>query len=161
LQTLDINKWLTLIANFGVIAGILILAVEVRQNQQSLDEANVLNRLSASAATLDSYDRFRTMLIENKEVAQIWERGLNGESLDPIDTNRFHQLCSSNIWNQVVAYERYLALGREDSAIGTANSIRSRIEANIGFREHWHLQKNGMRDVGFGFFVDAVEGSAG
>jgi len=75
LQPLDINKWLTLIANFGVIAGILFLVIEVRQNQESFNEANMISRLSASSATLEAYESFRTMLIQDKEIAQIWDRG--------------------------------------------------------------------------------------
>lgn len=158
MQPLDINKWLTLIANFGVIAGILFLAVEVRQNQESINEANMISRLSASSATLEAYDGFRAMLIQDKEIAQIWDSGLKGESLDPIDALRFRRLCQSSIWNSVVAYERYLAIGREDSAIATAEGVKSRIETRIGFRECWDVIEIGIRRVGFGFFVEAVEG---
>lgn len=75
MQPLDINKWLTLIANFGVIAGILFLVIEVRQNQESFNEANMISRLLASSATLEAYESFRTMLIQDKEIAQIWDRG--------------------------------------------------------------------------------------
>jgi len=159
LQSADINKWLTLVANFGVIAGILFLAVEVRQNQESLNEANVISRLSASAATLEAYDGFRTMLIQDREIAQLWDSGLQGASLDPIDAQRFQRLCESHVWNLVVAYERYIAIGREDSAIDTAGQVRSNIEAYIGYRECWQIIENGIREVGCGFFIETVEGS--
>ena len=33
-----LNQWLTLLANFGVVAGIVFLAVEIRQNQALLEQ---------------------------------------------------------------------------------------------------------------------------
>ncbi len=33
----NLNRWLTLVANFAVIAGILFLAIEIRQNTQQLE----------------------------------------------------------------------------------------------------------------------------
>ena len=33
----SVNKWLTLAANFGVIAGILFLAIELNQNNELLE----------------------------------------------------------------------------------------------------------------------------
>jgi hypothetical protein len=36
MKTEKLNQWLTLIANFGVIAGIAFLAVEIRQNTEAL-----------------------------------------------------------------------------------------------------------------------------
>ena len=52
-----LNRWLTLGANVGVIAGIIILAVEIRQNTDSLDESRRLaaaNAYQARATTSSS-----------------------------------------------------------------------------------------------------------
>ncbi len=38
----NVNKWLTLVANFGVVAGIIFLAIEVRQNQELLERDHAL-----------------------------------------------------------------------------------------------------------------------
>ena len=46
-----VNKWLTLAANIGVIAGIIFLALEIRQN--------------TTVAQLEAYNRFVEGIIEN------------------------------------------------------------------------------------------------
>ena len=38
----NVNKWLTLVANFGVVAWIIFLAIEVRQNQELLERDHAL-----------------------------------------------------------------------------------------------------------------------
>ncbi len=45
-----LNRWLTLGANFGVLVGIIFLAIEIRQNTESQEEARRL----AAANTFDS-----------------------------------------------------------------------------------------------------------
>lgn len=37
-----LNRWLTLVSNFAVIAGIVFLAIELRQNTQQLDRAALI-----------------------------------------------------------------------------------------------------------------------
>ena len=97
------------------------------------------------------------MLIQDREIAEIWDSGLKGELLDPIDAQRFFNLCQSDLWNSVVSYERYLAIGREDSAIATAGTVYLYIEGNIGYKECWDDYGKEITRMGFGFFVEAVE----
>lgn len=54
-----VNRWLTLAANLGVIAGIGFLAIEISQNTQSLDESR---KLSAAEAYQSRADATREML---------------------------------------------------------------------------------------------------
>ena len=56
----SLNKWLTLAANIGVIAGIAFLAIEVSQNTESLDESR---KLSAAQAYQSRSDSTREMLL--------------------------------------------------------------------------------------------------
>ena len=55
MKKLDVGQMITILANLGVIAGIVFLAVEIRQNQASLDEQNVLNRQASRDAALESF----------------------------------------------------------------------------------------------------------
>jgi hypothetical protein len=48
----NLNKWLTLLANLGVMAGVIFLAIEVRQNQGMLEETNRLNRFQARTGSV-------------------------------------------------------------------------------------------------------------
>lgn len=58
MNTDSLNKWLTLAANLGVIAGIAFLAIEISQNTQSLDETR---KLSAAEAYQSRADATREM----------------------------------------------------------------------------------------------------
>ena len=51
----QLNKWLTLAANIGVIAGIVFLGVEIRQNTQSLQ----VNAYQQLISQIDSMARLR------------------------------------------------------------------------------------------------------
>ena len=51
----QLNKWLTLAANIGVIAGIVFLAIEIRQNTQSLQ----VNAYQQLISQIDSMARLR------------------------------------------------------------------------------------------------------
>ena len=53
------NKWLTLVANFGVVAGIIFLGIEVRQNQVILQDTYRLNRVEARMADVDTFNDLR------------------------------------------------------------------------------------------------------
>jgi len=52
----EINRWLTLLANIGVIAGIVFLALELRQNQSML-MAQTRNEISRTSIELQQANR--------------------------------------------------------------------------------------------------------
>ena len=64
-----INKWMTLVANFGVVAGIIFLGIEIQQN------TNMMQAQSRSAITQNTMSVFAPDL----ETADIIVRGLAGE----------------------------------------------------------------------------------
>ncbi len=49
-----LNQWLGLVANFGVVLGIVFLAIEIQQNTRSLDEDRKYAAASAYQARTDS-----------------------------------------------------------------------------------------------------------
>lgn len=52
----NLNKWMTLGANIGVLAGIVFLALEIRQNSQMM-EAQTRSQISQSVVNLIESDR--------------------------------------------------------------------------------------------------------
>ena len=50
MNTGRMNRWLTLVANISVVAGIIFLAVEIRQNTESIDESRRLGSANAYQA---------------------------------------------------------------------------------------------------------------
>jgi hypothetical protein len=75
-----------LIAAIATIATLVYLALQIRQNTSLL-------RLSETRGIQDDADRWRALLIEHKEVAHIYRRGLTDpDSLDADDRLRFRML---------------------------------------------------------------------
>ena len=153
----SLNRWLTLIANVGVMAGVVFLAMEIGQNQATLDLSNQLSILDARALELQQYNDFRNSIAQSREMAEIWSTGLAGEELDSIDAQRFNRLCVSYIWLSATAYERSMALGRNTTADFTVKLRGELLRDSPGFRRCWQAQKESVRGYGLASYVDAVE----
>ena len=77
----SINKWLTLVANFGVIVGIIFLAVEVNQNNQLMEaEARSIRNSHTGALYV--------LVAENSDIASILVKDLKNEVLTEIENFR-------------------------------------------------------------------------
>ena len=79
----NLNKWLTLIANVGVIAGILFLAYEIRQNTQMMQAAAIQE--STNIAREQLY-----FMAGDSEMARIEKLGDEDPSqLTPVEFQRY------------------------------------------------------------------------
>jgi hypothetical protein len=153
-----LNKWLTLAANIGVLVGIALLVVEVRQNQEILEFDQVLSIQDSADREVDRYTELRMLRIQDKEVAQVWIDGMAGGELDQVDYRRFRDMCQSSIWANTLMYDRSIALGRHITAQGTAESMRRSIDQNPGYAECWKDQRERLKTFwGYSGFVEAVE----
>ena len=158
----QLSEWLTLLANFGVVAGLIFLVIEVRQNQAAIEESNLINRVQARSMEIDQFNDFRAFVSQSEELSRIWVEGSAGQSLNAIDQSRFNMLCLSNVWISVGAYERSLLLDRPRIAEGTVR-IRAEMLVNLpGFKDCWNnAVRQTVLDYGMGEYVDAVESVAG
>jgi hypothetical protein len=83
-QTMEkdrINRWLTLGANFGVIAGILLLVYELRQNNELMGAEARYNRLIVNT---ENYGR----MADNPELAELWLKAIDNEELSRLEQTR-------------------------------------------------------------------------
>ena len=78
----SLNKWLMLVANVGVIAGIFFLGIEINQNRE-LMQAQIRHELSQGA--IDTILREAVDL----ETAAIYLKGVNDEPLSPEESFRY------------------------------------------------------------------------
>ena len=157
------NKGLTLLANFGVVAGLVFLAIEVRQNQvvleqnQSLMERQYeLQVVDSHQAIADSVDDLRLMLSGDSEVADIWLNGLSGENQSKPDQLRFESLCDLKIWNDAVSYRRLKVIGRQEDAQNFHNSVRGELERWPGYKGCWDKNVQSLTAWGYEDLVDGV-----
>ena len=85
-----LNRWMTLGANIGVLAGIIFLAFELRQN-------TVATQLEAASNFQSSFNEIELLIASNPEFAELLRKGREGE-----DTSVADQLRLSVFYNNVL-----------------------------------------------------------
>ncbi len=127
-----LNKWLTLVANFGVIVGIAFLAFEIRQS-------NLIAIATAEIAIRESYAAINESVYGNTEIAVILFKArksdavFSGPQIEMVDSYVARQF---NTWN---ATERAYANGMvSESTMDTAKEdIKWAIDAYPSLRSHY------------------------
>jgi hypothetical protein len=157
MKTERLNQWLTLGANLAVFASILFLAVEIRQNQLSLDEANQLSRLDARALEVEQFNGFRSALIDNPQLLVTWNEGLADKELSAEQETIFGLLCTNIVWISAGSWERSNALGRADAAAATSNIRKETIQDSKRFAKCWQQVRNHLISYGLAGYVNEVE----
>ena len=153
----NVNKWLTLLANFGVVAGIIFLGIEVRQNQVILEDTYRLNRVEARMADVDTFNDLRALWLQDEELTRIWIDGKAGKELTVIENARFENLCTSDLWTFLKIFERSFALGDMTTAGASAKMVRQTINKNPGVERCWQGVRQAMLIYGADRFVVAVD----
>jgi hypothetical protein len=95
------NQWFTLIANFGVLVGIVFLGLEIRQNTAYLSRGE-------SNATFEQASTSRILSLD-REFAELLVRSKQGESaLDEVDQLRLSIYYNQWMWTANQIYVREL-----------------------------------------------------
>jgi hypothetical protein len=116
-----INRWLTLAANIGVLAGIIFLAMELQQNNEILSAQARRDQLDARSAA-------GALVIANADLSMILFKASNGDTLTPFEEYRFGRWGYQVFRNWEWQYDEYLegTLSEEDlPVIGWAGQFRS------------------------------------
>jgi hypothetical protein len=78
----------------AVVASLVYLAIQVRQNSELISQNTTVARASMVHETSVFYARFFEMIAESPSLAGIYRRGLDSESLDPDEKLRFESLLA-------------------------------------------------------------------
>lgn len=157
MKKIDLGQTISILANLGVLAGIVFLAIEVSQNQATLEEQTRLNALSGREAASESFNNIRTLLLENPDLMQIWNKGNAGDELTAIEEDRFELLCATNLFSRLSIYTRQRALDLDAEVRGTIGGIRLDVQNSNRFRECWDEFKEIAAFQGHEDFVELVE----
>jgi len=68
MKKIDLGQARQILANVGVMLGLVFLAVETGQNQRALDEQKTLAKLSVPDTQFEAYSRFRHLLLSNPDL---------------------------------------------------------------------------------------------
>lgn len=125
MEKINLGQTIAILANIGVIAGIIFLAIEVGQNQASLEEANRLNERMIRDTAIDRLMAFSSLLASSEQLADLWIRGLGDEELTQTEELRFGQLCQMEIWQAGIEASNFRAEGVESSSERLVYSFES------------------------------------
>ena len=153
----NVNKWLMLAANLGVITGIVFLAIEVRQNDATLERGNQINRAAVLTDFMGSLGEFRYAIAQDEDITDLWYRGREDEELSPIEALRFEDLCRNYFWILATIHERFILLG-EESVVesGPVALIRVEMQASKRLRDCWLSNIEAAADWGFETIANAL-----
>jgi hypothetical protein len=105
------NQWLTLVANLGVIAGLVFVGYEVQQNTN-------IAKASAYRENIQDIAAWRELLISDAEVARLWAIYVREgfEALDDTDQSRIFAMAYNVMGSYENAYfaRRYGIIGDEE-----------------------------------------------
>ena len=89
MKKLDVGQIVSMVANVGVIAGIFLLVIEIRQNNELMAEQQRYNRLSISIGTNE-------LVLENQSLAELLVKGVAEgiDQLTPAERLQFQHLES-------------------------------------------------------------------
>jgi len=146
----DLNKWLTLAANLGVIAGIIFLAVELRQNS---DMIRAQTRANLAEELVDLF----SANMNDSDYAAVLLRGNKGLELSEVEEYQYMRHRTSWVWywNNVV-YQYEMGMYDEGEFVRQFSIIRADMDIDPGIKSHW-CKNRGFVSPGL---AKAVEGDS-
>ena len=83
MKKIDLGQTITILANLGVIGGILLLAYELRQNNAFMGAQARFNRLSINV------DQYSSRIVD-AGLTEVHLKARQGERLSPVEQERDH-----------------------------------------------------------------------
>lgn len=110
-----------LIGIAAIVVSLIAVVVELRQSTQEL-------QFGTLESTVGLYNNWRSKIIENDDVAEIWRKGSAGEELNPNQALRFRFLMSELMYAHQATYVRIksgaqYSEGQEDSMQRTVKNM--------------------------------------
>ena len=146
----DLDRWLSLLANFGVIAGIVFLAIEIRQNTEMVQSQT---RDSITEKQIAIFEWFAT----STENIRVREKG-DRLGLDPgsPEESQYYWMIAGNLrlWeNEWYQYQQGLFESEEFEP--RVYIWKRMINDAPGIRKVWEIQK-GAYSPGFKTLIDSL-----
>ncbi|MGD8339936.1 MAG: hypothetical protein PVH89_04090 [Gammaproteobacteria bacterium] len=143
MKKIDLGQMISILANVGVIAGIVFLGIELRQNNDFLAAQARLGQLDATVARIQ-------IGLNNPDLADINWRERNGEPLTPAEQNRYFEYALFTMMHWRWEYQEYQA-----GALPEVDLAAWRVQASFSpiWRRAWDGTL-GSQDTEFAHFVN-------
>jgi len=97
-----------LVGGVAVIATLIYLALQVRQNSDAIRRSNDYAQASSIQDSNSLYVRVFSQLSQDAELASIYHRATTGEPLDEVETTRFGAFANSFMAYSEALYHQHL-----------------------------------------------------
>jgi len=123
----DLGALGDIVGGIAVVASLIYLAIQIRQNTEQISQNVEAGRLAAFERNVESANRVRELLILNPEITDMFLAGARSfESLDRRDRFRFDQLMRNIMASFQGAFVRQQTLGTDPRGFeGTGHIIDS------------------------------------
>ena len=151
----DLGSLGELLGGIGVVVSLVYLAIQIRHNTRGLGQNNDLMRMSFENEIRRDAIEFRSTLVADADLAEIWRRGLAGDAdLDPVESARFHLLMVSI---SAMLRAQFDAQGRGLYGTDRGEFLRG-VAATRGFREWWARLGEKRSSSDFVEYVESLPG---
>ena len=149
MNTERLNKWLSLIANLGVVVGLIFLGFEIRHNTQA-------TIASASEEITDQSLEYFSLGIDNQIVAQALYKRASGGELSGLEEDQLerHQYYNFRVFQNVYLQYRRGFLDEDEWAV-YQRVIASRLVNDPYARKMW-TETPGSWNIFFQSEVDSL-----
>jgi len=130
------NRWLTLVTNIGVMAGIIFLAVELQQN-------TVATQLSAAGSFQDRFSAVELFIAGNPEFSELLDKGRAGADVSRPEQLRLMVFYGTVLRQWQINHLQYLSGALdEDVWLGSRNYMAQILDEDIGLFNRWQTGKS-------------------
>lgn len=132
----DADKWLSVIANLGVIVGIIFLAYELRQNTLATD-------LEVASNFHNSFSEIEMLIAGDSEFSQLLLKGRDNEKVTPHESFRLAVFYGNVLRHWQNVHFQYFSGGLdEDIWLGQQEYFTLVLSQDARLAEHWRTSKN-------------------
>jgi hypothetical protein len=141
LKNFDLGQAIAILANVGVIAGIVFLAVEIRQN-------NELMAAQARQVSFENNRQFAEYLFENRDLAEVLAKVEAGEDTTPAEDIQLYGFGIYTLRSFEFAYQE---LGELDIPATKRIFYENRVDYRLA--DTWEIVKSNLNPE-FVIFID-------
>jgi hypothetical protein len=150
----NLNKWLTLTTNLAVVAGIVFLAFELKQNNELLEAEIRTIRLNVRAADY-------LLPLQHRQYADALIKKHHGEPLSEYESLILNRAIATTLYNYQYVFTEF-SLGRVAENTIPISQWRSDFDGDVtssleywpDLREYWETRKNLDYDPEFVKWMD-------
>jgi hypothetical protein len=150
------NEWFSLVANVGVIVGIIFLALEIRANTAS-------NRIALQTEFSANWVQMNGDVATNRDLATVIDKAKSGKELDSVDLEQLEFFIAQRMSQAALMRRLYIeGFATREDVRNAYNGLRRYVQFGT-FRRAYESQLNErnqkivFEDNGVDWWLDAID----